>query len=374
MMTERERILAVYRGERPDVVPFMLDLSHWFYHKNQMPWDLSASYDKPEYELIQYHKDNGVGFYLPNLGSFYTTEYMPEVKIDVNKQVVNGAPEITWRFETPKGVIKRTRIWEPQTYAWGIREWGVKSEADLAVFMSAMSRRCFEPCWDRYLAWIDAVGDQGVVYLPFGYSAMGQLLNYWMGIENVMYATMDYPDLLHEVIDTVNANNLDLIDLLCESPAEIILMGDNFSSDIQSPKFFVEWSDSFYSESIKRLHKAGKYVAVHIDGKLKGAIDMIKNVGADCADAVTPRPMGDLNAAECRAEAGDDFILSGGVSPDLWLPDVPLAKFEAKVLEWLEQKKNTSRFFANAGDQVPPGADEKRIGIMRDMVAEHGRY
>ena len=32
-MTLRERILAVYRGETPDVVPYMLDLSHWFYHK-----------------------------------------------------------------------------------------------------------------------------------------------------------------------------------------------------------------------------------------------------------------------------------------------------------------------------------------------------
>jgi len=27
-MTTRERILAVYRGQTPDVVPFMLDLSH----------------------------------------------------------------------------------------------------------------------------------------------------------------------------------------------------------------------------------------------------------------------------------------------------------------------------------------------------------
>ena len=34
-MTMRERILAVYRGETPDVVPYMLDLSHWFYHKNR---------------------------------------------------------------------------------------------------------------------------------------------------------------------------------------------------------------------------------------------------------------------------------------------------------------------------------------------------
>ncbi len=36
-MNMRERILSVYRGGKPDKVPLMLDLSHWFYHCNRMP-------------------------------------------------------------------------------------------------------------------------------------------------------------------------------------------------------------------------------------------------------------------------------------------------------------------------------------------------
>ena len=51
-MTQRDRILAVYRGEQPDVVPFMLDLSHWFYHREKRAWDLSLSYVSPERDLI----------------------------------------------------------------------------------------------------------------------------------------------------------------------------------------------------------------------------------------------------------------------------------------------------------------------------------
>src|SRR5664280_1469263 len=60
-MTLRERILAVYRGEQPDVVPYMLDLSHWFYHRHGRPWDLSVSYVEPERDLIAYHQEQGVG-------------------------------------------------------------------------------------------------------------------------------------------------------------------------------------------------------------------------------------------------------------------------------------------------------------------------
>ncbi|MEJ5197491.1 MAG: hypothetical protein WHX53_01075, partial [Anaerolineae bacterium] len=93
-MTQRERILAVYRGETPDVVPYMLDLSHWFYHKNRMPWDLSVSYDKPESELIAYHKQVGAGFYVPNLGAFYRVTYGPDVQSEVVKVDHDGVPEI----------------------------------------------------------------------------------------------------------------------------------------------------------------------------------------------------------------------------------------------------------------------------------------
>jgi hypothetical protein len=373
-MTLRERILAVLRGETPDVVPYMLDLSHWFYHKNAMGWDLSRVYETPECELIDYHKKAGAGFYMPNLASFYSVRHTNGVTAEAETCLRGGRKAITWRYHTPLGSIERTRVWEEQTYSWAIAGWSVKSESDLRVLCYAVSNREFEPLWDRYQAWVDYVGDCGVVYMPAGYSAIGQLLNYWMGIEGTMYAIADWPATVLEVVDRINESNLKLIDLLASSPAEVIVMGDNISSDVQPPHFFNEWSRPFYAEAIRRLHDAGKYVAVHIDGKLRGALRMVADTGADCSDATTPTPMGDLTPEECRAEAGPDFILSGGVSPNLWLPHVSADEFKAAVIRWLELRKSSPRLIANAGDQVPPGAVEDRITIMRDLVEQHGRY
>jgi hypothetical protein len=295
------------------------------------------------------------------------------VAVTTEKRPGQGAPEIIWRMETPSGCIERARVWEEQTYSWPISRWGFSGEAGLRVFQEAMSRRRFVAHWDRFLQWDRCVGDAGVVYFPFGYSAIGHLLNYWMGVEGVVFATQDFPQALRETVDSVNANLLELVDLICTSPAQVVIMGDNISSDVQPPSFFNRWSRAFYQEAVGRLHAAGKYVAVHIDGRLRGALRMVRDTGADCADAVTPGPMGDLTPTECRAEAGNSFILSGGVSPNLWLPEVPIGVFEAKVMEWLAQKPATFRFIANAGDQVPPGAEERRITLMRDLVEEHGR-
>lgn len=371
-MSQRERILAVYRGDTPDQAPFMLDLSHWFYQKHQLPWDLSRAYEQPERELIDYHKRAGAGFYLANLASFYTVAHTNGVRATTAKSA--DGQEITWTYETPLGTLRRKRRWYEQSYAWAVSEWGPRTERDLRILGEALASRTFSPRWDLYRAWTDYVGECGVVYMPAGYSAMGHLLNYWLGIEGTIYATMDWHDTMREVVDRINANGLECLDLLLESPAEVIFMGDNFSSDVQSPQFFAEWSAPFYAEAIRRAHAAGKYVAVHIDGRLRGALDMFAALGADCADAVTPKPMGDLDPEQCRRDAGRNLILSGGVSPDLWLPDTDLDEFKAGVMRWLALKAHGPRFIANAGDQVPPGAVEDRIAIMRDLVDEHGRY
>ena len=371
-MTHKERIEAVYRGEAPDQVPFMLDISHWYYHKNQIAWDLSKSYDEPEYDLIDYHRKNDIGFYLPNLGSFFETSYSNDVKSSVKKS--GDGQIITWSLETPLGKIERTRIWEDVSYSWGIQEWGVKTEEDLKVLAYALGNRSFKFLPEKYQAWIDYIGDYGVCYIVSGYSGMGQLLGYWMGIEATTYATFDWSDTMMETVEQINDNNLKLIDTLANSPVKFVCMGDNFSSDVQPPHFFDKWSSKFYTEAISRLHSAGKKVAVHVDGMLSGAIGMLRDAGADCIDATTPTPMGDLTPQQCRDEAGSDLILSGGVSPDLWLPNIDTDVFKKAVMEWLELKKQTPRLIANAGDQVPPNAVEDRIKIMHDLVDKYGKY
>ncbi len=369
-MTHRERILSVYRGETPDVVPFMLDLSHWFYHRFQKPWDLSKAYMEPEKELIDYHRRAGVGFYLANLGSFVNVTYGD----DVTATVKRDGPQITWTLATPLGTISRVREWEECSYSWAIRQFSLNTQADLNILAYALSSRRFAPAWDRYQKWVKEVGNLGVVYISPGYSAMGDLLGYWMGIENVMYAVADYPEFLHDIVTRINESYLRFVDLLTQSPAEIVIMGDNFSSDVQPPRFFREWSRDYYSEAVCRLHRAGKYVAVHVDGRMRGLLNALGEIGVDCIDAVTPTPTGDLTPQECRNEAGTKLILSGGVAPYVWLPQVPIEVFKKSVLDWLDLRKRSPRLIANAGDQVPPGADEQRITIMRDLVEKHGRF
>jgi hypothetical protein len=367
-------MLAVYKGETPDKVPFFLDLSHWFNQKHHIPFDLSTSRQEPPWDLIDFHKQTGVGFYIPNTGSFYDVTFPPDVVSTATKELTPEGPEITWRFETPSGVIERKRKWEEQSYSWNVSQWGISTAQELRVLGYALSRRQYKPAWERYTPWAEEVGGLGVVYLSIGYSAMGHLLGYWMGIEKTIFATVDMPGVLHKVVDQINDNLLQCVDMVCQGPADVILMGDNFSGDIQPPRFFREWSEPFYAEAIRRVREAGKFSAVHIDGRLKGILKSFADIDASCADAVTPAPMGDLTPRQCRLEAGPDMVLSGGVPPSVWTKDISDEAFAQTVLDWLDIRKMNPRIVANAGDQVPPGAPEYRIEMMRELVNLHGRY
>ena len=145
MMTPRERILAVYNGQTPDRVPYMLDLSHYYLHKFQLPWDLCNGYPKPDTGLMDFTKKMGAAFYCPQQTHFWDAKLGDDVKSFAETRVVDGVPEIVWRFDTPIGSIERIRVWEPGSYSWAIKKWGVTDEKDLEVLAYAMSSRRFTP-------------------------------------------------------------------------------------------------------------------------------------------------------------------------------------------------------------------------------------
>lgn len=367
-------MLAVYRGETPDRVPFYLDLSHWFYHRQHLPFDLSEPVLEPEWDLLACHRRFGAGFYMPNRNSYHDGVWPGDVASTTRKLATPLGTEIVWRIETPLGAIERRRLWREESYSWNISHWGVATEEQLRVLACALSRMEFRPAFDRYEQWRQAVGDNGLPYMSVGYSALGHLLNYWMGVEGTLLAAADMPGAIEEVVEAINTNLLKLVDLACSSPAEVIVLGDNFSSDVQPPRFFRRWSAPFYREAFRRIRAAGKYSAVHVDGRMRGLLREFAALGADCIDAVTPAPMGDLTPRQCRDEAGPGLILSGGVPPSVWMPEATDQQFRQAVLEWLEIRRLSPRLVAAAGDQVPPGAPEHRIEMMRELVESHGRY
>ena len=98
-MTPRERLLAVYRGEKPDRVPVLADLSYWHAAHGGgkfVPGRTDGANSDKISQLLELHRQTGAAIHL-NLGTFYDERYDDTVRV---RSGIDGEL-FRHRFETP---------------------------------------------------------------------------------------------------------------------------------------------------------------------------------------------------------------------------------------------------------------------------------
>ncbi len=368
-MTHRERLLSVLHGRVPDRVPVLADISWWHAaHGGGKFVPLTTGNDERVDALLALHRRLDIAIHL-NLGCFYREIHAPEV---IAESRTDG-DVFTSRLRTPVGEVCEVRRWLPEGWCWGIEQHMVNAAEDLKVIRYAFERVRYEPLWNLFRA-IDAkVGDIGVPFVGTPYTGMGFLISRYAGIERTIELAMDEPDEVEQTVQTINAAHLQVFRMLAEGPSQVMFLSDNLSSDVQSPSWFGRYSAPHYRKIAAIAREADKPLSVHIDGRLRGLLKTLADCGVNAADAVTPAPWGDLTPGQCRDEAGSSLVLSGGVPPDSFAPNVPLQLFDAQAEAWLELRHRSPALVIAPGDQLPPSGTLERLERLVS-IAGSARY
>jgi uroporphyrinogen-III decarboxylase len=365
-MSLRERLLAVYQGRQPDVVPALADLSYWHAAHGGgkfIPGKTDGANREKVDALLDLHRRTGTAIHL-NLGSFYRETHASSMRVHSGIRSGAGGEEYFHRFETPVGTVEEVREWSEITHSWPIIHHMVATVEDLKVVRYAFEHIAYQTNWDEYENVKQRVGELGVVVVGVPYTGSGFLMSRYAGIETTVLMSFDEPEELQATIATINTAHEKVFRLMAEGPCEVIMVSDNLSSDVQSPAWFHQYSAAHYREMARLAHANDKRLITHIDGRLRGLLGLVAELGVDGADAVTPAPLGDLTPAQCRAEAGRKFVLSGGVPPDAFNPAVPLEVFDQRVEAWLALAKESPALIIAPGDQLPPDGDIERVTRM----------
>lgn len=367
-MNERDRLLAVLKKKTPDRVPWFADLGHWYRAESGEMWDLFSINNCTD-GIVDLHKEVKAGWYI-EVGSIYEESY--EGNVTREREIIKDTAFEA--FRTPLGEITMERQWNSISSSWDIKKLMVETPKDLEVLLYTIERKVLKPKYENWEHMEKTWGDVGLGFPSLGYTGLGSLISYYMGVENTIYAIHDEPELIERYIDTYNRKFLEAVDICCNSPAPHFIFTDNLSSEVQPPSLFMRYSFKHYKEVAEKFHSVNKTVSAHMDGTLKNLIGIVASAGIDVADACTPKPTGDLNAEQIRQEAGNDIVLMGGISPVMWLPEIEDSDFIAHIREWLDLRKINSRMVQSAGDQVPPGTKLSRIKLVHELVEEYGRY
>lgn len=366
-MTPRQKLLTVYTGGRPDSVPALADLSYWHAGNGGgkfIPGKTDgANRDKVE-TLLALHRRTGAAIHI-NLGSFYRESYESSVR------VASGIRGDTYfhRFETPVGTVEELREWGPTTYSWPITHHMIQSVEDLKVIRYVFERISYAANWDLFHEVDAQVGDLGLPLVQVPYTGLGYLMSRYAGVEPTVMFAVDEPEEFEATLEAINTAHEKCCRLMAEGPSQVLIHSDNLTSDTQSPPWVRRYSGEHYRKMTRIAHEHGKPIVTHIDGRLRGLLSTTRDLGFDGADAATPAPWGDLTPAQCRAEAGPDYILSGGVPPDSFNAGVPMRVFDEQVEAWLDLRHQSSALIIAPGDQLPPGGDIDRVTRMVEMAA-----
>lgn len=366
-MTPRERLLHVLSGMKPDRVPWFGDLDYWansLIKRGLKPGDFILSDD-----YLEWHRDLGVGFYLQG--------YFPY------KQILTGCDVNEWHdghrhykeIITPLGSVRECWEYIPTSFSDGPVEHFLKSVGDIPVMKFIYQNTRFEPDYGTAILRKEQVGDQGVVLCYLPKSPFMHLMALEAGVTGVTVAALTAPDEFKELLDTMKKAFDQAARIAVESPAEVLMIPENLSSEMVGPDLFKLYMYDYQKEWTGKIRDAGKYSFIHIDGTLSGLLQHEASVGFTVLEALTPYPVGDVRFEDIETLAGDSkSILWGGIPGSYFTECVDDDEFERHIKYLLSIMIRTPRFVLGVADQVPPDGLERRVRRVSELVNQFGNY
>jgi hypothetical protein len=218
----------------------------------------------------------------------------------------------TAEFREPgTGQWKANRSWQGQV-PW-TTERLIKRPQDYAVARYVVEHTEYIADYAPIEQAMEWLGEDGVVMAGLPHSPMQMLMINWVGSEEgrIFYHLTDYPDLVEDLYRVLCQKRDAAIQIAAKSPAPIVLCGDNLDGVLVSPQLFQKYFVPVYEAQAQVLHKHGKLMAVHMDGRLQGLKQAIASLSLDIVEAFHPPPMGDLPLGEALRLWKDKAIWVG---------------------------------------------------------------
>ena len=251
----------------------------------------------------------------------------------------------------------------------------MKSEVDIPVMKYIYENTRFEADYDYARQRLKQVGDQGVVLCYLPKSPFMHLLALEAGVVAVTMAALTMPDEFQDLLDTMKKAFDQAAQLAVDSPAEVLMIPENLSSEMVGPDFFQLYMQDYQVEWTRKIKEKGKYSFIHIDGTLGGLLKEEAQVGFTVLEALTPYPVGDLKWENLEAICGESrSILWGGIPGVYFTASVSDEEFDRHVKHLLSVMTSKPRYVLGVADQVPPDGLESRVKRVSELVSEFGKY
>lgn len=342
-MTIKERILCVYRNQKPDKIPVGI---YNRYHRYG--------------EVERTARNNGLGIldFYPVVSLLappwhVKPGYVSEVKNSSFhiKLVWENSKQIEIRtFETPVGKISQQIVKNTAYGSDWIQKHYLVNPEDYKTMQYIVENTVFKPQEKVIEQRIADMGNDGVVLGRVDRSPYQKLLIELSNPENFLIELYTNPASIDELIETMNHKCDEQFAMAMESKVEVIWQPDNVTADMTPPKMYEKYLLPFYEKHGKQCRKAGKPYLVHIDGRTNGIKELIARSPFDVVESFSFFEMaGDVPVEEAVVVWKDKVLC----------PNFPASLYnesEESLADYLNLKKNEfgdKSFMIQISEDIP---------------------
>jgi hypothetical protein len=142
---------------------------------------------------------------------------------------------------------------------------------------------------------------------------MARMMIEWIGSEEGRFYIhhKKYRDRVDALYQALSKKMEGLYEIAAQSPADYVWIGENMEGLLVSPPLFEKYFIPEYEKCCRIIHRHGKKVAFHMDGRLNVLKNLIAQTPIDIIEAFHPPPMGDLPLDEALRVWKDKVIWVG---------------------------------------------------------------
>lgn len=320
-------------------------------------------------------REKGCGLYMVLSPSTYEIERR-EVTIEERTtwDEHNRAKGIMRTYHTPLGSVSQkvqVRLGLSSNKQEWITEHMIKDVSDYPIVKFIIENTLYYKDYDSFLEAEDAMGDDGIV-AAVADTPMHTMIWYLMGIERFSIDLYEHPQEFKELANLLQEKYDEVYKIIADSPAELVLGGENLSGDIISPPLFEKYSAPFHNKQAQLMHEKGKIYGVHMNGRLNCLKDFIKKTDIDLIDSFTlPEGGGDLSLEKAKKLWKNKVI---------WVnfPACLCHENEEKIREFLIQtlRKVTpgDGFMLEYSEDLPLNLWKKTLTVIAGTMEKYGNY
>ncbi|NLF09991.1 MAG: hypothetical protein GX594_18730 [Pirellulaceae bacterium] len=360
--TPRDRVLAVYRNQRPDRPPLGI------YTRYLPRGEAEREIRNLGLAIIDYCPVVSMVGPAWHLAAGYQSEIKgADFRVDYFWK--NGTPIERRTFATPLGAV-----WaEIEQDAGGagserIRKHYIDAKDDYRIVQYLVENSVLRRNDALLRTRMEDLGGDGVVLGRMDRSPHQKCLIELAGQERFLLDLYTDAAPALELMAAIDRKLDEAWEMAVESAAAILWQPDNVTSDMTPPKSYKEYCLPFYEKHSAQARTAGKPYAAHLDGRTKALRELIAQSGFDVIESLSlPDIGGDQTLAEARQSFPGKVIIPN--LPANWCMRDD-RELEASVRGLLAEAGDEAPFMLSVSEDIPPNQWRRVLPLVAGAMAE----